>query len=410
MAHDFDVVIAGAGYIGASLALALRRSDPGLTVAVIDPQPSTARPDARASAIAAGARRLLDRLGVWPAIAPDAQPIVDMVVTDSRLDAAVRPVFLTFDGTLSTGEPFAHMVPNATLVAALVAAAVEAGVTLLRPERVVGFQVDEARTTVRLASGGDLAAGLLVAADGVRSSLRDLAGIRTVRWDYGQAGIVTTIAHARPHGGRAEEHFLPAGPFAVLPLTDDAAGRHRSSLVWSERAAVAERLVAGDPFTFRLELERRFGHHLGTLEPLAPPRSFPLGLTLARDFVRPRFALVGDAAHGIHPIAGQGLNIGFRDVAALAEVVVEAHRLGLDPGRIDVLGRYERWRRFDAVEMGLVTDVLNRLFSNDLGPLRALRDLGLGLVDRLPTLKRRFIREAAGVDGALPRLLAGEPI
>ncbi|MDK9696558.1 MAG: ubiquinone biosynthesis hydroxylase [Siculibacillus sp.] len=410
MSRQFDVVVAGGGHVGASLALALKQADPRLTVAVVDPTPPAAGPDARASAIAAAARRMLERLGVWGEIAPHAQPIVDMLVTDSRLDDAVRPVFLTFDGALTTGEPFAHMVPNAVMVDALLAAARTAGVEIVMPDRVIGFDVTDTRADVRLASGATLAAGLLVAADGVRSKLRDLAGIGVVRWDYGQSGIVTTVAHERPHGGRAEEHFLPSGPFAVLPLADDAAGRHRSSLVWSEKSATADRLVAGDDFTFGLELERRFGRRLGALEVLAKPKAFPLGLTLARDFVRPRFALVGDAAHGIHPIAGQGLNMGFRDVAALAEVIVEARRLGLDPGRIDVLERYQRWRRFDAVEMGIVTDVLNRLFSNDVGPLRALRDFGLGVVDRIASLKSHFIGEAAGIGGSTPRLLRGEPI
>ena len=407
---EFDVAIAGGGHVGASLALALKQADPSLAVVLIDPAPRAGSSDARASAIAAAARRMLERLDVWPTIAPHAQPITDMIVTDSRVDQAVRPVFLTFDGTLATGEPFAHMVPNAVMVDALLERAEAAGIILKMPDRVAAFDVDDTAATVRLASGTTLRTRLLVAADGVRSRLRDLAGIGTVRWDYGQSGIVGTIAHERPHGGRAEEHFLPSGPFAILPLSDDAEGRHRSSLVWTEKTAAADRLVAGDDFTFRLELERRFGHHLGRLEPLTKPKAFPLGLTLARDFVRPRFALVGDAAHGIHPIAGQGLNIGFRDVAALAEVVVEANRLGLDPGRVEVLERYQRWRRFDAFEMGVVTDILNRLFSNDIGPLRALRDIGLGLVDRMASLKRRFIGEAAGVGGSTPRLLRGEAI
>ena len=410
MSSRFDVVVAGGGHVGASLALALKQADPTLAVAVVDPTPPAAGPDARASAIAAAARRMLERLGVWDEIAPHAQPITEMIVTDSALDAAVRPVFLTFDGSLSTGEPFAHMVPNSAMVGALVAASRDAGVALFMPDRVTGFDIADAEATVRLASGTTLSTGLLVAADGVRSRLRDIAGIGTVKWDYGQSGIVTTVAHERPHGGRAEEHFLPSGPFAILPLADDDAGRHRSSLVWSEKTATADRLVKGDAFTFGLELERRFGRHLGPLEVLSAPKAFPLGLTLARDFVRPRFALVGDAAHGIHPIAGQGLNMGFRDVAALAEVIVEARRLGLDPGRIDVLERYQRWRRFDTVEMGVVTDVLNRLFSNDLGPLRALRSFGLGLVDRMTSLKARFIGEAAGVGGSIPRLLRGEAL
>ncbi|MBV5266236.1 ubiquinone biosynthesis hydroxylase [Pinisolibacter aquiterrae] len=408
MPFDFDVIIAGGGHVGASLALALKRGDPHLRVAMIDPAPVHAGVDLRASAIAAAARRFYESLEVWAPMAVEAQPIVDMVVTDSRLDDAVRPVFLTFDAALDTGEPFAHMVPNGVMVRALVDACRAAGVDLLMPERVVDFTTGETSVTVGLGSGRSVTAGLLVAADGVRSRLRDLAGIGVVKWDYGQSGIVTTVAHERPHEGRAVEHFLPSGPFAILPLIDDADGRHRSSLVWTEKSATADRLVAGDDFTFALELERRFGRQLGRIEVLAPPKAFPLGLTLARDWVRPRFALVGDAAHGIHPIAGQGLNIGLRDVATLAETIVDARRLGLDPGGLDVLSGYERRRRFDAFEMGVVTDVLNRLFSNDLPPIRALRDVGLGLVDRLGALKRRFIREAAGIDGAIPRAMRGE--
>ena len=232
-----------------------------------------------------------------------------------------------------------------------------------------------------------------------------MAGIKTVHWDYGQSGIVCTVAHERPHHGRAEEHFLPAGPFAILPLDGN-----RSSIVWTERTADAERLVAGDELVFEIELEQRFGLKLGEIRVEGKPRAWPLGLTLARAFVAPRFALAGDAAHGIHPIAGQGLNLGFKDAAALAETVVEADRLGQDIGALDVLERYQRWRRFDTVQMGVTTDVLNRLFSNDIGPLRVMRDIGLGLVDRMPRLKDYFIRQASGLSGDTPRLLKGEAI
>lgn len=406
-----DVVVAGGGYVGLSLAVALKVADPGIEVAVIDNRPAAvARRDPRASAIAAAARKLLERLGAWDAIAPTAQPMTDMIVTDSKVKDAVRPVFLTFSGDLEDGTPFAHMVPNAAMVGSLLDRADAVGVELIAPDSVVDFEVGSAAVVAKLGSGDTIRADLLVACDGVRSTLRDLAGIKTVRWDYDQSGIVTTIVHERPHGGRAEEHFLPSGPFAILPLTDDAEGRHRSSLVWSEKRALADRLVKGDDLTFRIELERRFGRHLGTIEPTGPRFAYPLGLTLARDFVKPRFALCGDSAHGIHPIAGQGLNIGFRDVAALAEVIVEARRLGQDPGQIDILKRYERWRRFDAFEMGVVTDVLNRLFSNDLDPIRFVRTFGLGLVDRLPAIKARFIKEAAGIGGETPRLLRGEAI
>jgi 2-octaprenyl-6-methoxyphenol hydroxylase len=240
----------------------------------------------------------------------------------------------------------------------------------------------------------------------VRSKLRDMAGIKTVRFDYGQSGIVTTVEHERPHEGTAEEHFLPAGPFATLPLAGN-----RSSLVWTERTEDARRLIESDDLVFEEELERRFGHKLGALKVVGGRRAFPLGLTLARAFVAPRFALAGDAAHGIHPISGQGLNLGFKDVAALAETVVEADRLGLDIGAISVLERYEGWRRFDTVRMGVTTDVLNRLFSNDVTPLRVLRDVGLGVVDRLPGLKSFFIRQAEGTTGnGHPRMLVGQRI
>ena len=232
-----------------------------------------------------------------------------------------------------------------------------------------------------------------------------MAGIKTVHWDYGQSGIVATIAHERSHEGRAEEHFLPGGPFAILPLT-----KNRSSIVWTEPTENAERLLGADDFTFDVELEQRFGLKLGDIKLETKPRAYPLGLTLARDYIKPRFALAGDAAHGIHPIAGQGLNLGFKDAAALAQTIVEAHRLGLDIGSIDVLERYQIWRRFDTVQMGITTDILNRLFSNDIGPVRTLRSLVLSIVDRLPGLKNFFIGQASGTTGDMPRLLRGEPI
>lgn len=403
---SFDVAVAGGGYVGLSLALAVKQADPSISVLVVDPKPmDILDKDPRASAIAAAACRMLDQLGVWEGIKDRAQPINEMIVTDSRLRDVVRPVFLTFDGEVTDGEPFAHMVPNGAMLPALYQKAKDLGVEFAAPDIAERFVTTADDVTLTLQSGQEVKAKLLVAADGVRSRLRDLAGIRTNRWDYGQSGIVTTVKHERPHNGRAEEHFLPAGPFAILPLMGN-----RSSLVWTERTSDADRLVASDDFTFELELERRFGHHLGKLEIDGPRKAFPLGLTLARDFVKPRFALAGDAAHGIHPIAGQGLNMGFKDVAALAQVLVEARRLGQDLGAYDVLERYQRWRRFDTFQMGVVTDVLNRLFSNDNDMLRAARDFGLGIVDRLPKLKGSFIKEASGFAGPAPKLLSGEAI
>jgi 2-octaprenyl-6-methoxyphenol hydroxylase len=401
-----DIVIAGGGTAGLSAALAMARSAPGMSIEVIDAKPpSAASGDQRASAIAAAARRMLEQLGVWSEVANEAEPIVSMEITDSRLGDAVRPVFLIFDGAVSEGEPFAHMVPNEGLGGALRGAAQSEGITLTAPEKVERFNAVDGHMQLALASGDARRASLLVAADGIRSRLRALAGIKTVTWTYPQTALVATVKHERPHNGVAVEHFLPGGPFAILPMKGN-----RSSLVWTEREADAQRLMAADDFVFIVELERRFGHRLGQIELDGRPQAYPLTLTLARDFVRPRFALLGDAAHGIHPIAGQGLNLGFRDAAALAETIIDAHRLGLDIGSIDVLRRYERWRRYDTWQMGVMTDVLNRLFSNDFAPLRAVRDIGLGIVDRLPRLKKLFIGEAAGFGGELPKLMKGEAL
>jgi 2-octaprenyl-6-methoxyphenol hydroxylase len=410
-ASKLDVLIAGAGYVGLAAAVSLKQARPSLSVAIVDAAPEGVwQKDGRASAIAAAACRMLDRLGVWDRLAPEAQAITEMVITDSRTGDPVRPVFLTFDGEVAPGEPFAHMVANRDLNGALRAEAGRLGIDIVEGVAVQGFDADGAGVTVHLADGATLRARLLVAADGVKSRLRDMAGIQTVKWDYGQSGIVCTVEHERPHNGRAEEHFLPAGPFATLPLKPTKDGKNRSSIVWVERGADADRLVAGDDLLFESELEQRFGLKLGEIRVADKPRAWPLGLTLVRAFVAPRLALAGDAAHGIHPIAGQGLNLGFKDVAALAEVIVEADRLGQDIGALDVLERYQQWRRFDTVQMGVTTDVLNRLFSNDIGPLRAARDLGLGLVERMPRLKDFFIRQASGLASGTPRLLRGEAI
>ncbi len=402
-----DMLVVGGGYVGLAVAVAVKQAAPHLEIMVIEAAPEDAwKKDGRASAIIAAASQMLDVLGVWDSILPEAQPINRMVITDSRTADPVRPVFLTFDGAASDGKPFAHMVPNVTMVGALLEASRKLGIELRNGVSATAFTTGEASVSVSLSDGSTVEARLLVACDGVRSKLRDMAGIKTVTWDYGQSGIVTTVEHERPHEGTAEEHFLPAGPFATLPLKNN-----RSSLVWTERTEDANRLVASNDLVFEEELERRFGHKLGALKVVSDRRAFPLGLTLARAFVAPRFALAGDAAHGIHPISGQGLNLGFKDVAALAETIVEADRLGLDIGSLNILERYETWRRFDTFRMGVTTDVLNRLFSNDIGPIRIARDIGLGLVDRLPGLKSYFIGQAAGTaNPANPRLLEGQPI
>ena len=400
-----DVVIAGGGFAGLALALALRQGlGSSFRIVIADPAfAADARPDPRASAIAAAARRMFETLGVWDAVGGNAQPILDMIVTDSRLQDAVRPVFLTFAGEVEPDEPFAHMIENAPLNAALAAKARTQGIEL-RATAVTGFE-HHGRIIVSFGDGGTTSAALLVAADGARSRVREQAGIATHGWSYGQSAIVTTVTHEREHNGRAEEHFLPAGPFAILPLR----GR-RSSLVWTETDAEAARIIALPETEFHAELERRFGLHLGEIGVAGARHAYPLGLFIARSFVAERIALVGDAAHVIHPIAGQGLNMGLRDVAALAEAIVDAARLGLDPGGSDVLERYQRWRRFDTMAMGVATDGLNRLFSNESDVLRLMRDIGLGLVDRMPGLKSFFIREAAGVTGEVPKLLRGEAL
>jgi 2-octaprenyl-6-methoxyphenol hydroxylase len=404
MSAQRGIVIGGGALAGLALALALRQGlGPDLPIVVVDPALDT-RPsrDPRATAIVAACRRLFEAIGVWSEVAAGAQPILDMVVTDSKLDDATRPVFLTFSGNVEPGEPFAHMVENRYLIDALVARATAEGIDL-RGLAVSDFAVRGDGVAVTLLDGSIIEASLLVAADGARSKLRERAGIATHGWDYDQSGIVVTVGHERDHHGRAEEHFLPSGPFAILPLTGK-----RSSLVWTEKRTEAARITALGEAEFHGELERRFGLHLGEVKALDKPRAFPLGYFVARSFIGDRLALVGDAAHVIHPIAGQGLNMGLKDVAALAEVVVDAARLGIDPGQVDVLERYQRWRRFDTMAMGLATNSLNFLFSNESALLRTVRDIGLGLVDRAPPLKGLFIRQAAGLAGEVPRLLKGE--
>ena len=401
-----DVLIAGGGYVGLSLARAIKVGAKDLSVAVVDLRdPQSADKDGRASAIASAARTMFSTLGAWAPLADQAQPINQMGITDSETRDPVRPVFLTFDGDIDDGEPFAHMVPNGAMTKSLRGRCAEEGVVIEAPQTVDDFTNKTGHEAVKLGDGRMVSTRLLVACDGVRSRLRDLASIDTVGWMYGQSGIVCTVKHERDHEGIAYEHFLPAGPFATLPLIGN-----RSSIVWTEKTAVADALVKGDEFTFMLELERRFGAQFGDLSLDSRRVAYPLGLKLARSFIAPRLALAGDAAHGIHTIDGQGINLGLKDTAALAEAVVDAARLGLDIGSKDVLERYQRWRRFDTAQMGVVTDILNRLFSNDMAPVRAIRSFGLGVVDRLPMVKDYFIKAAAGVAKHRPRLLSGDAI
>jgi 2-octaprenyl-6-methoxyphenol hydroxylase len=412
----YDVVIAGGGFTGRTLALALMKLAPkGFRVALVDAAVPCAdgsqgggkdSVDARALALSAATRNLLSVLGVWSALEANAQPITSIEITDSPLQAELRPHFLDFDDELVAGEPAAHLVEYGALARALEAAVKnETAIVIIAPETVAAYSPDEFGVAATLKSGRAIRAHLLVASDGKRSRLRDLAGIKCVNWSYPQVGIVTTVAHTRPHNGRAVQHFLPAGPFAMLPLAGN-----RSSIVWTEEKERGAAIMAIDEEGFTQELATRFGARLGEISLAGPRQCLPLEFQIARSFIADRLALIGDAAHVVHPLAGQGLNIGMRDVAALAEIIVESTRLGLDVGSATVLERYQRWRRFDSAFSAAVMDGLNRLFSNDSAPLRVLRDLGLGLVDRAPRVKRFLVREAAGATGTVPRLLKGERV
>ncbi len=408
-----EIVVAGGGLPGLALALALRQAlGEAVRVTVCDPafgRMGTSR-DLRAYAVAAAARRMLERLGVWDTVAPGAQPIREMVITDSRLADPVRPTFLTFEGEVAAGEPFAHMIEGGGLLSALRDAAAAAGV-VLEASPVSAAVPETDKIGARLPDGRTIRADLVVAADGARSRLREAAGIGWVGWSYPQSGIVATVAHERDHEGRAIEHFLPSGPFAVLPLPQNGSLGgplgHRSSIVWTERQSEVPALLGGGPEETLMEVERRFGLALGRLALESPLRAYPLSFGIARRFGARRLLLLGDAAHVIHPIAGQGLNLGLRSAAALAEALADTMRLGLDPGGPEALETYERSRRFDTLAMGAATDGLNRLFSNDALPVRLARDLGLGLVDRLPGLKRLFHPRGGGLAGAAAAVDAG---
>lgn len=423
--RPFDIAIAGASFVGLAMARALALALPGrIRIALIDRLAVTdmARPrtgserDQRASAISAGSVAALEAIGVWGEIAPRAQAITGITITDSPLDARYRPPLLGFDTLMADGEPAGYIVENEYLRCALARAVAETlEVTRVAGAQVTGLETSQTHVTLSLTtSAGEpsqpITARLAIAADGRRSALRQLAGIKTIAWDYPQSGIVTTIAHELPHGGRAVQHFLPSGPFALLPLVADPEGgpERRTSLVWSEDRRAVPRIMALDDAQFLAEIERRFGGDRGALTLAGPREAYPLDFHLARTFIAPRVALAGDAAHGVHPLAGQGLNLGLRDVAALAEVVVDAVRLGQDVGGQTALERYERWRRFDSTLSSLTMDALNRLFSTGNPVIAPVRRFGVGLVERFGPAKAFFVREAAGRTGSLPRLMRGE--
>jgi 2-octaprenyl-6-methoxyphenol hydroxylase len=405
----WDVVIGGGGMAGLALACTLADAlGSQAKIAVVDRAPlgsTSTHSDIRASALSAGSKRLLESLGAWTTIADQAQPVLSIDITDSSLDDAFRPVLVSYDNTVDGHEPATYIVENQHVLEALIAAArARPVITLLGGLPVESIQRDEHAVKAALSDGSTLPAALLVAADGRASRLRDAAGIKIVRWAYPQLGIVTIVRHEKPHAARAVQHFLPSGPFAILPLTGN-----RSCITWTEDADAARAILALDDAGFLAEVEKRFDYRLGAVSLAGPRGAWPLDMHLARALVTDRVALIGDAAHGVHPIAGQGLNLAFRDVAALTEVIVDAARLGLDIGSLAVLERYERWRRLDSALSAATFDALNRLFSNDFSVLRTARDAGLGLVERLPALKRFFVTEAAGLTGEVPKLLRGQP-
>lgn len=405
--YESDVLIVGGGLAGLPMALALAQG--GLGVTVVDAQDPKRVVDAgfdgRVSAIAFASCRMFAELGIMKHLEGQTQPINDIVVSDGRVREGASPLFLHFDHTEIGDQPLGQLIENRHTRIALQKAIEEAKrVRLIAPNAVKSVAYGE-RATATLSDGSRVSARLCLAADGRASPTREAAGIRTIGWDYGQTGIVTTVEHEHPHEGVAQEYFLPGGPFAILPMVGN-----RASLVWTEKTEAAKTIMALDDDAFAQEMRARFGDYLGTCKPVGPRWSYPLTLQLARDYVRPRLALIGDAAHGIHPIAGQGLNLGLRDVAAAAEVIVDASRLGLDIGALTVLERYQRWRRFDNVALSLLMDGLNRLFSNDIGPVRLARDLGLGIVNQIGPMRRFFMRHAGGAVGDLPRLLKGEPV
>ncbi|MDB5541921.1 MAG: 2-octaprenyl-6-methoxyphenol hydroxylase [Devosia sp.] len=398
---SYDIAIVGGGPVGLTMAVALTRSMRGLKVALLDRRPFSIPSDQRASAIAAGVRRIFVELGVWPAMSAGAEPVRQMKITDSGTGDISRPLFLSFIGDVAPGEPFAHLVPN-RLIAETLLGALGPDVEIIAPVEITGFAAGPAIARLSLADGRTIAAPLVIASDGAQSALRRMAGIEVIAHDYGQSGLVTTITHELDHEGTAYEHFRPAGPFASLPLP----GR-RSSLVWTESNRRAAELKTLPPAEIAAEIETAMGSSLGRVTLDEGLQAFPLKLQIARSFTAPRLALIGDAAHVVHPVAGQGLNLGLKDVAALAEVVIDAIRLGQDHGAPENLERYQQWRRFDTALMAMVTDGMVRLFSNDIAPVRALRDLGMGLVDRLPPVKDALIARAAGLDRHGPKLLRG---
>ena len=406
MTHDVDVLIAGGGLNGTTLALALASG--GLSVALVDPAPPGAREgafDGRSYALALTSQRLLKALGIWRRIADEAQPILEIKVTDGRVGEGPSPFVLEFDHAEIEEGPMGYMMEDRFLRRALLDALAATPAVIQIEGRVTGHRTEEGSVSAELADGRVLRARMIVGSDGKESPTALRAGIRRQGWGYRQTALVCAIAHERPHNGVAHQFFMPPGPLAILPLPGN-----RASIVWSETEANAARIQGMDDAGYLGALRPRIGDFLGDIALAGRRWTYPLALSMTQALIGPRLALLGDAAHAMHPIAGQGLNAGLKDVAALAEVLADARRRGEDIGRPEVLERYQRWRRFDTATLLLATDVFNRLFSNDNGVLRVVRDLGMGAVNAMPVVRRRFIREAAGLTGDLPRLLQGRPV
>ena len=407
-----DVLVIGAALNGLAAALALggRRVKRPLNVVLIDakdPRSFASRGfDGRASAITASARRMFEALGIWEKVAYEAQAMQEIIVTDSASPGAARPVLLHFGTDDMGGRPSAHMIENRHLYGAMLEEAFASEhITLAVGQAVESYSFGPGLASVTLADGTAPRAALIVAADGRNSPARQAAGIKLIGWPYDQMGLVASVEHELPHHGRAEEHFTPSGPFAILPLPGN-----RSSLVWSERTEAARRLLALDDEGFGAELRLRFGTHLGEVRTISGRHGYPLAMFIAGTFAAARLALVGDAAHVLHPLAGLGFNLGLRDVAALADCVHDAAGLGLDIGNAAVLERYTRWRRFDTVTTAAAMDAMNRLFANTNPVLTLLRRAGLVAVNRMGGLKSIFVNEASGASGGLPKLMRGERV
>jgi 2-octaprenyl-6-methoxyphenol hydroxylase len=406
MSTRFDVAIVGGGISGNTFAAIL--GDAGLTVALIERLPPAALEgsahDGRTTAITYGSRKVLEAAGLWADLAPHACPIDDIRVAD---DAS--PLFLHFDSREVGDDPLGSILENRVIRKSLHKRIAQIPtVTQIAPATVAGLETSGPMARLTLADGREISADLVIGADGRDSFIRGAAGIGTIGWAYKQHAIVTIMGHELSHENVAVENFLPAGPFAMLPMTDAPDGTHRSSIVWTDHVDAVPLYAQMDLPAFEAELQNRAGEWLGRVWEIGPRFTYPLQLKHAKRYIAPRVALIADAAHVIHPIAGQGLNLGMRDIALLAELLVDRRRCGLDLGDPIMLKHYEDARRMDNIAFSATTDILDRLFSNDIPPIKLARRVGLGTVNQIPPLRRFFMRRAMGAAGAISRLGRGE--